>query len=1076
MSSARVSLRVARVRNTSNVTRLLRCVLTLCACLLLMVLGARAQSTSASLSGTIVDRSGGLVPDVEVRVVNVNTNVVTSTKTNHAGVYSVPNLNPGRYRVLVTKNGFKQIDLRDITLNVQDSVNRNFTIDVGGVSETVVVNAGDRININTTDGSVSTVVDRQFVANTPLNGRSFQDLIALVPGVLEVGGSVATSGEFSVNGQRTEGNYFTVDGVSANTGATIGGGDIPGAGFSGSVPGETVLGTTQAMVSLDALQEFRANTSTYSAEYGRTPGGQFSFSTRSGTNDWHGSAYDYFRNEILDANNWFNKCGCFGSPVVPRLPERQNDFGGTLGGPLIIPKLYNGRDKTFFFFSYEGLRLLVPQSEQHIPVPDMALRQGAPTTLQPFLNAFPVPNGAEDGLNDGLAFYNLAYSAPSSINSTSIRLDHNFGEKLNVFGRFADTPSSGWNYPANGASRIVQSVSVRTLTVGLTATLTAAQTNSFRFNVTQNDNNQNEVLTNLGGATPISYSEIPGPPGQLISPANLGLSLGLGYGPSPAWGVGPSGARQRQYNLVDTHSWVIGAHQLKFGIDWRRLTTLIFQTQYSEGAGYNSEASVLNNSADSVFIESIASIYSPTGSVEPVYHNFSAFAEDDWKATPRLSVSLGLRWDVNPAPGNLKGARPYTLNQITNLATAELAPENTPLWKTDWHGFAPRVGLAYLLRQRGAHETVLRAGYGTFYDLGSAEGTKSFFAAVGSATFSSYSGVPFPLSPAQWIFPPPSIAPPYLGLIYGYDPNLRLPYTMQWNLALEQAIGEHQSLTVGYVGSGGRKLLATFQYIPASLGNQNFYAGLPAYVTSNAASSNYNALQVKYQVNVTHGVQMLASYTYSHSIDDATSNFQLNDALLHSSSDFDIRHNFQAAVTYDVPGHYSNSFAKAMLEHWGVDTRVSARTGLPVDITYNGFTNPITGVQQNSQPELVPGQPTYLYGQYPGGRVINYSAFTAPPPNQNGDTPRNFGRGFGAVGVNLAVRRNFPIRERLQLQFRAEAFNVFNRVNFGVIDSNVPDGPTTFGYAFNTLSVGALNSVYQSYGPRSLQLMLKLQF
>lgn len=1045
--------------------------------LLLSSLPFMAQTESAAISGSITDPSGAVVPGARVTVTGAETNASLATVTNNRGIYTFSNLHPGRYRLSAVKDGFRPVNLLDIIIHVQDSISQNVVLQPGSVLESITVTA-DQNNINTTDAGVSTVVDHNFVESMPLNGRSFQDLLTLVPGVLQVpGAGVATAGELSVNGQRTEANYFTVDGVSANTGATIGAGDFPGAGFSGSTPGETVLGSTQAMVSIDALQEFRANTSTYSAEYGRTPGGQFSFSTRSGTNKWHGSAYDYFRNEIFDANNWFNKCGCEGLPVTPRLPERQNDFGGTLGGPIVIPELYNGKDKTFFFFSYEGLRLRVPQPEQHIPVPDMTLRQSAPTALQPFLKAFPVSNGGEDGLNDGIAFYDLAYSAPSSVNSTSIRLDHNFGEKLSLFGRFADTPSTGWNYTDTGAAKNINSINVRTLTVGLTATLTAKQTNSFRFNATQNNNDQNGVLTNLGGAVPISYSDIPGPSGHQLTSANLFSAITLSYGPLADWAIAPSGARQRQYNLVDTHTWALGTHQFTFGIDWRRLTTLIYQTQYFETANYSSEASVLNN-AGNIGIGSASSIYSPTGTVEPVYHNFSAFTQDEWKATPRLSVSLGLRWDVNPSPGNLKGALPYTLNQITNLATAQLAPINTPLWKTDWHGFAPRIGLAYQLRQPSGRETVVRAGYGIFYDMGNAEGTRSFNGAVGFGDFFQYANTPFPLSSAQWVFPPPSAAPPYNGTVYGYDPHLTLPYTMQWNLALEQGIGVHQTLTAGYVGSGGRKLLATFQYIPASLGNPNFYPGFPAYVTTNAASSSYNALQVKYQVKLTHGVQALASYTYSHSIDDATSNFALSDVLLRSGSDFDVRHNFQAAVTYDLPGHYGNPFANAMLEHWGVDTRVWARTGLPIDITFSGFTNPVTGVQQNIQPELVPGQPIYVYGRYPGGRVIDYNAFASPPPNENGDTPRNFARGFGAVGANLVLRRNFPIREGLQLQFRAEAFNVFNHVNFGSIDSSVSDGPTIFGYAYSTLNnaLGGLNPLYQSGGPRSLQLMLKLQF
>src|SRR6266850_5857849 len=230
-----------------------------------------AQTEVASVSGTIVDRSGGLVPSVQVTVINTDTNEKYETKTNNAGVYNVPPVKPGHFRILVTKPGFKQIDLRDVTLNVQDSVNRNFTLDLGGVSETVIVNAGDALNINTTDASVSTVVDQTYIKNMPLNGRSFQDLILLTPGIVTNSPQRSTltdqNGQFSVNGQRTESNYYSVDGVSANFGGTIGQPAV--AANSGALPASTVLGTTQGLVSVDALEEFRVQSSSYSAEYGR---------------------------------------------------------------------------------------------------------------------------------------------------------------------------------------------------------------------------------------------------------------------------------------------------------------------------------------------------------------------------------------------------------------------------------------------------------------------------------------------------------------------------------------------------------------------------------------------------------------------------------------------------------------------------------------------------------------------------------------------------------------------------------------------------------------------------------------
>src|SRR5437879_3531894 len=248
---------------------------------------------------------------------------------------------------------------------------------VGSVSQTVTVEGGAPM-INTTGAAVGTVVDQTYIKNMPLNGRSFQDLILLTPGIVtqtsQTGGlnnnaGIGSTGEFSVNGQRPESNNYMVDGVSANLGAARGTAMIVGAGASGSVPGATALGTTQALVSVDDLQEFRVESSTYSAEYGRNPGGQLAFTTKSGTNQWHGTAYDYLRNDYFDANDWFNNY--FGQKEPPL---RQNDFGGTLGGPIWIPGAYNGKDKTFFFFSYEGLRLLQPQPAFVAAVPDAALR------------------------------------------------------------------------------------------------------------------------------------------------------------------------------------------------------------------------------------------------------------------------------------------------------------------------------------------------------------------------------------------------------------------------------------------------------------------------------------------------------------------------------------------------------------------------------------------------------------------------------------------------------------------------------------------------------------------------------
>jgi hypothetical protein len=1028
------------------------------------------------------------MPNVRVTITNGDTRVVTQTKTDGAGVYSVPGLNPGRYEVLVEREGFKRVDLRDLTLNVQDTVSRNFVLQVGGTSETIQVN-GSGVNINTTDASVSTVIDRDFVENMPLNGRSLQDLWALVPGVSIVGGAgnnnnegVGHGGELVVNGQRTEANSFTVDGVSANVGAPPGGSNTPGAGYSGGTPAEAALGTTQSMVSVDALQEFRATTSTYSAEYGRTPGGQFSFTTRSGTNDWHGSAFDYFRNEVLDANNWFNNAA---NPQVPREKERQNDFGGSLGGPIRIPHLYN-KDKTFFFFSYEGLRLLTPQGLQTDSVPDQSLRQQAPAELQPILNAFPLPNRGEDGLNDGLGIFQTGISNPSSIDSTSVRIDHNFSDKFKIFGRYASTPSVASEY--DGAAVYLDSViDNRLVTLGATNIITPTQTNELRFNITQVNSTSDFVLSNIGGATPFNVSTLPGPNGSNLPAIGSHVELILEFGGYPTSQIGRSQNGQRQYNLVDAYSWSLGRHSLKFGVDWRRLSTYSTPQLASETAEFRSEAAVLANnvgSSGSIFAGS-----SSPAAVEPLYKNFSAFAQDEWKVSSRFSLSLGLRWDVNPAPTNLTGPSPFTFDQITNLATAQLAPAGTPLWKVDWFGFAPRLGGAIKLHQTPGRETVLRAGLGMFYDTGNTVGSLGY-EGIGFETSNTFRNVSFPLTSSQLTLPPPSIAPPYSARVYAFDPNLKLPYTVQWNVALEQSFGSKQALTLTYVGSAGRRLLETYIVSPSTFSNPNFPNSYPnAEITKNGSTSDYDALQMQFQRTLSHGLQALASYTYSHSIDDASSNFNLSDLLERASSNFDIRHNVQAALTYDVPGEYSNAFLSGLLNHWAFDTRFTAQSALPVDVIGTETYDSETGDLVYFHPNLVPGQPLYLYGpQYPGGKIINYNAFNVPTSgpgfSSEGITPRNYARGFGAWQINAAIRREFPIHERLHLQFRAEAFNLFNHPAFAGIYGNWSYGPysqqTLFGFggATNTLNnaPGNLNALYATGGPRSLQLALKLLF
>ena len=1033
-----------------------------------------AQSTDGTMSGDVVDTSGRAIPDAEIEILNDATGVHYSSKTNGAGIYTVSILPPGQYRVQVSKAGFKTLIKPGVVLNVQSALSLNFTLPVGAVSESITVEAG-LSQINTTDASVSTVVDRKFVENSPLNGRSFQGLILLSPGVVtnspQSTSNLGVAGEFSVNGQRTESNYFTVDGVSANTGASS---IVGGAAISGSLPASTALGTTQSLVSVDALQEFRVESSTYSAEFGRNPGGQFAMVTRSGTNVWHGTAFDYFRNDALDANSWFNDDTL---PATPKSAERQNDFGGTLGGPILIPHLYDGRNQTFFFVSYEGLRLVQPQDVSINYVPDVALRQSAPTPLNQVLNAFPLPTPGGLDLGDGLAEYIAGWSNPSSLNSTSVRFDQTMGSKTHLFFRFSDTSSSS---STRGTSAItgtgtgISSPSVVTSTLNGSQTYTGGVTiapgmhssNDFRINFSHNTTSSVSVLDNIGGAQPVSLAQLQGiNPNTTTYAVVVSLYIDA-YAPGLSEATG-SGT-QSQWNLVDTFSTSRGKHQLKMGVDWRRLSPVANPDTSYGYYEYDSEASVATNSVDYGYGVSRSPAY-------PIYKNFSLFFQDDWHVASRLSLSMGVRWDVNPAPGTASGLKPYTVTGLNDLSALELAPQGTPLWKTAWYNFAPRLGLAYIAHPTAGRETVLRAGGGAFFDSGQQTGSYGFNGPGFSAYnyFGTDNGLAAGFAVARSVVTPPVVNPPQApyGIVYANPPRLQLPYTFQWNASLEQAFGSSQSLTLSYVGANGRKLLEEEDLSVAKY-NPDFST---LYVFTNGLTSSYNALQVKFQRQLAHGFQALASYTWAHALDFGSYNAAL--PYQHGNSNLDVRNNLSAAVSYEIPSLGKSLLPRIIFKQWGLDGRFTARGGFPVTLNGNGVTDPATGEFYYGGLNLVSGVPLYSSGsQYPGGRRINPAAFRLPPAGQYGDAPRNFVRGFGATQVDLAVRRQFPIFERLHGQFRAEAFNILNHPNFGTI--NPYFGNVQFGQATASLaqSLGVLSPLYQMGGPRSLQLALKLTF
>ena len=1023
---------------------------------------AGAQSTDATISGVVVDTAGKVITGAGIELLSEATGVHYSSATNGSGIYTLSILPPGQYRVQVSKAGFKTLIKPGIILNVQSAVALNFTLPVGATSETVTVDTGTS-PINTTDASVSTVVDRQFVENIPLNGRSFQDLISMTPGVTTESpqngsgaGYIGATGDFSVNGQRTESNNYSVDGVSANVGAGNGYG-VTGAATGGAVASSTALGTTQSLVSVDALQEFRVLSSTYSAEYGRSPGGQFNFLTRSGTDHLHGTAFDYLRNSFFDANDWFNDRYGTGTDAL-----RQNDFGATLGGPVFIPGLYDGRQRSFFFVSYEGLRLTQPQAASAQLVPDQFLREQAPAAIQPILNVFPLPTsgGIDYGnaSNPSLAQFLKSYSVPSNLNATSVRFDHVFDPRLAMFFRAAYTPSSA-------DTRILSSVSqlafgAQTYTLGATSQLSVHLNNDLRLGYARSDSKVLQYLDSFGGATPVNLAAAVGAGSSRNAQPTVFLDFaGAGYTQISS---GPTSNGLRQWNAVDTFSYLAGKHAFKFGADYRHLASPISPSSPQVYGLFFGASDVLNNAATETGVLAVAN-------ATPVFREFAAFAQDEWRVRPTLALSLGLRWEINPPPTGANGQDAYTVSgSLSEPSTLGIAPRGTALWQTSWYNLAPRLGVAWQAGGKPGWETILRTGGGVFFDTDNQIASCGFTGA-GFGAVQTYFAVPLPLTPEQ-IDLPIGIAPPY-STLYAFPAHLQLPYSLEWNASLEQALGKAQSFTVSYVASNGRRQVEEKGLSLVSL-NPNFTY---LYTFDGGLSSNYNALQAKFQRSLSHGVQALASYTWSHAIDYGSTYAALY--VLRGNADFDVRNAFSGALSWNLPQIGQGPAMKTLFNNWGLDGRFIARSAFPVSLAGNQGIDPGNGSLYYTGVDLVPNQPIYIYGsQYPGGRAINPSAFAAPSGTIVGDAPRNFVRGFGETQLNLAARREFQPIDGLRLQFRAEAFNLLNHPNFGFVDPYLTDA--TFGQATQMLnqSLGTLASQYQQGGPRSLQFALKLLF
>lgn len=1054
-----------------------------------------AQTALATLNGEVFDPQHALIADAAVTITNVETGVQQRVQTSTEGSFKFDSLPPDTYTVHVERAGFTPVSAENVVLHTADDVAIKITMNVGSSNQTVTVNA----NALTNDSpAISLTVTHEFVENMPLNGRSVQDLIQLAPGAVSTG-----FGYYSINGQRMDSNSFTVDGVSANLGGLNNSADIRGVGpgLSGSTPAQTTSGTTQSLVPIDDLQEFTVQTSGYDAEYGRNPGGQLEFTTRSGTNQFHGSLFEYFRNTGLDSRSFFENFY-----QEAKAPERQNDFGGTVGGPVIIPKLYDGKDKTFFFFSYEGLRLMLPTQEDKY-TPTQQMRDAASPQVAPFLNSLPLPNGPTNtvGCNlgtgssglipcDGL--FTLAFSQPYTIDSVSARIDHDFGERNRAFVRYSDTPSHGFEGTSEEEA-FDHTAHVRTWTAGLTSNINATLLNDLRFNYSYDGEGNVTVQQAVNGSVPFDPT--------LLIPSqyyNLSASGEFVFRVSGSRligepSIGGATTTVQPLQIVDGVSWTKGMHSAKFGVDWRRVSSTYGSGTYDVLIESESLTDIENG------IASFANVSALTPG-RPAFINLSLYAADHWKLAPRLTLDYGLRWEFNPPPGPLNGMYPVALTS-TDIDTASLKGLGSSPYPTSYRHFAPRVGVAWNAVPSAAHPVTVRGGFGIFYDTGQqivGAGYGYHFAYPFEATGPQLTEVPLPLTAEQAAPPPPvtSLFPvPDFSIFDVTAPNLTLPYTEQWNLSVDYALSAKNTFTASYIGNNGKKLLFTEEFYP--IDNPNLGLDPTIDLNSNAAKSTYHALQLQDRGRIIEGLDVVTSFTWAHAEDNSSTDYDIFSQPIWGNSDYDIRRSLDVALNYKIPAVGDSRWKRALTGGWLIANRLSVESALPINVIQ---TQDDSGEEEiNYYPDLVKGVPIYLHGyaadnayaaegypnmpyggtNAPGEWALNPAAFAQVPldpttglPVRQGDLGRNFVRQLPFWALNTSVQRTFPLGDRLHLDFRLDAFNILNHANQTDPDADLQDGPY-FGFLFGeTNTIGSGNPLYAMGAPRSLQLSLKVSF
>ena len=868
------------------------------------------------------------------------------------------------------------------------------------------VNAMVSVSASTSSMESSTdsiLVGSKSIESLPLRSRDVQSLFTLAPGTVAPGPTdpdPSTLASISVNGQRPASNAFLVDGVDANFGIAPGG-QSPGASASGNTPPLTATGGTNPMASMSTAQEVTIRTYGTTAEYGRNSGGQVAIITKAGTNTFHGSAFYLFSHEALDANDWFANSL---SLLKPR--HRLSDFGGTFGGPI-------QRDHWFFFSSYEGFRLRQPVVAL-TDVPSLTSRNTAPANLQPLLNLYPEPNRVER--SDGFAEFASSFANAGRHDSGSWRVDGMPNQNLSLSGYLHLTNSSADERGAGGLSlNTLNRISNNAQAITGTATylISPSMVAELRANYSHFISRSSYRLDTFGGAL-LPHSSVFSQPA--LSGDNALFTADLNARNTQLMSGSEVSSIQRQFNVLGSTSLVVGTHTIKFGADYRRIFPIIGLRQHEQSFLFDGVTQALTSDA------ARANFLIRSQSERPVFNDTSIYGQDEWRVTPKLTLTYGVRWEVSPAPHASDQRDALTVTQVDDPASLTLAPPGTPLWKTSYGNFAPRVGVAYQpLHDDGL---VIRGSFGLVYDPANG--------AVGDAYADSY---PFLNGQSQFNMPFSfaGTAPQNANVITvpfsAFDPHLRVPYLMEWNASVQRALGSAHSFEVSYVANRGRRLLLTNTLLGQ---NPNFDF---LRLTRNGASSSYRSLQFRFDRRLTSSLGAMVSYTWAKSVADSSEDTTARSLFRSPNfgdergpSDFDIRHTLTGYVSYELPAPFASGFKNLLTRKWSIDSVFNVRSAAPVNVVY---AVPTSFGFLYVRPDLIAGVPLYLNDpSAAGGKRINPAAFSVPLDLRQGTLGRNALRGFPLAQFNLALRRRFKFTEDVSLTLVVEADNVFNHPNF----------------------------------------------